>query len=70
MAVGLTNVSGMILILHAFSLGVTGLVSAVVATNVLLILLYARFFLKEKFRALELTGMAFALTGVILLRVW
>lgn len=70
MAVGLTNISGMILIMPAFKLGVTGLVSAIIALNVLLILLYARFFLKERFKPLELAGMALALGGVIVLRLF
>lgn len=69
MVVGLTNVSGMALILPAFAGGITGLVSAVIALNVLLILLYVRFFLKEKFRRLELIGMGFAFIGIIVLRL-
>jgi drug/metabolite transporter (DMT)-like permease len=70
MAVGLTNISGMILIMPAFKLGVTGLVSVIIALNVLLILLYARFFLKERFKPLELAGMALAFGGVIVLRLF
>ncbi|WP_438448649.1 EamA family transporter [Gorillibacterium sp. sgz5001074] len=70
MLVGLTNVSGMVLILPAFKLGVTGLVSAIIALNVLLILLYARFFLKERFKPKELAGMALALGGVLVLRLF
>ncbi|MEX1031233.1 MAG: DMT family transporter [Paenibacillaceae bacterium] len=69
MLVGITNASGMILILPAFKLGVTGLVSAVTATNVLLILLYSRVFLKEIFSRREFTGICLALAGVILLRL-
>jgi drug/metabolite transporter (DMT)-like permease len=69
MLVGVTNASGMILILPAFKLGVTGLVSAVTAMNVLLILLYSRVFLKEIFSRREFTGMCLALAGVILLRL-
>lgn len=70
MVVGLTNVSGMVLIMPAFKLGVTGLVSAIIALNVLLILLYARFFLKERFKPKELAGMALALGGVLVLRLF
>ncbi|WP_373229663.1 EamA family transporter [Cohnella sp.] len=69
MVVGITNVSGMILILPAFKLGVTGLVSAVIATNVLLILLFSRLFLKERFTRLQIAGITFSITGVILLRL-
>ena len=46
-----------------------GLVSAVVALNVQLILLYTRIVIKERFTPRELTGMALALVGVLLLRV-
>ncbi|WP_248924946.1 DMT family transporter [Paenibacillus hamazuiensis] len=69
MVVGLTNISGMMLVLPAFRLGVTGLVSAVIAANVLLILLYARFVLKEKFSRLEIGGMVLAIAGILILRV-
>lgn len=69
MVVGITNVSGMILILPAFKLGVTGLVSAVIAINVLLILLFSRVFLKERFTPLQIIGIALAIIGVILLRL-
>jgi drug/metabolite transporter (DMT)-like permease len=67
--VGLSNISGMIFILPAFQLGITGLVSAVVATNVLLILLYARVFLKERWSMQELIGIFCALIGVLALRL-
>lgn len=69
MFVGITNVSGMALLLPAFAGGPTGLVSAIVALNVLLILLYVRFFLKEKFRRLELIGITFSIIGIIVLRL-
>lgn len=70
MAVGLTNISGMILILPAFRLGVTGLVSAIVALNVLMILFYARIFLKETFSRMEIIGISLAFCGVIVLRLF
>lgn len=69
MAVGLSNISGMMLILPAFELGVTGLVSAIVATSVLLILLYARFVLKEVWSVLELIGIFTTIAGVLILRL-
>jgi drug/metabolite transporter (DMT)-like permease len=69
MGVGLTNISGMILIMPAMKLGVTGLVSVIIAMNVLLILLYARVVLKERFKPLEVAGMILAFGGVLVLRL-
>lgn len=69
MLVGTTNVGGMILIYEAFSLGVTGLVSAVVALNVLIILFYSRVFLKEQFSSQEFAGMVLSIFGIMLLRI-
>lgn len=69
MTIGLTNVSGMTLILPAFDLGVTGLVSAVVAMNVLLILFYLRIFLKNKFNTREIIGISMALGGIVILHL-
>lgn len=69
MVVGITNVSGMILILPAFKLGITGLVSAVIAANVMLILLFSRIFLKERFSLFQLLGITLTIAGVILLRL-
>jgi drug/metabolite transporter (DMT)-like permease len=69
MAVGLTNVSGMALLLPAFALGITGLVSAVVAINVLLILFYVRIFLKEKFNLKEIIGIICSLAGIVILHL-
>lgn len=68
MCVGLTNTFGMIMILTAFDLGVTGLVSAVTAANILIILLYTRVFTKEKFTRLELLGIAATFSGILVLR--
>ncbi|WP_336747233.1 EamA family transporter [Paenibacillus sp. y28] len=69
MFVGLTNICGMFLLLVALKDGMAGLVSAISAMNVLLILLYVRYFLKEKFRPLEAAGMWLAIGGIILLRL-
>ena len=69
MLIGLTNIAGMILIILAFETGVTGLVSAVVAMNVLLILLYNRVALRERFKPREAFGILFTLAGVVLLRL-
>lgn len=70
LAVGLTNVTGMILILPAFRLGMTGLVSAVVAVNVLLILFYTRITSKRKFTRQELFGIICAFGGIVLVRLF
>ncbi|MBD2865418.1 DMT family transporter [Paenibacillus oceani] len=67
--VGLSNISGMVFIMQAFSLGITGLVSAVVTTNVLLILLYARIVLKERWSLHQIIGICCALAGVLGLRL-
>jgi drug/metabolite transporter (DMT)-like permease len=69
MVVGLSNVLGMIFILYAFQTGLSGLVSAIVAANVLIIVLYARLFLKEKFQRLEGWGIAVTFLGILLLRL-
>lgn len=70
LVVGLTNVSGMIFILPAFRLGITGLVSAVVASNVLMILFYTRLTSRVKFTRLELTGIICAFVGIVLLKLF
>jgi drug/metabolite transporter (DMT)-like permease len=69
MLVGLTNILGMIFILLSFSIGLTGLVSAVIALNVLYILFYARLFLKEKFSVKETIGIGLSIVGVIILHL-
>ncbi|MBD2844785.1 EamA family transporter [Paenibacillus sp. IB182496] len=70
MLIGTTNAVGMIVIINAFAVGITGLVSAVVALNVLIILLYSRVVLKERFGRLEIGGMATAIVGLVLLRLF
>ncbi|WP_248930059.1 EamA family transporter [Paenibacillus hamazuiensis] len=69
MVVGLTNIFGMMLIMPAFRLGVTSLVSVVVAMNVVFVLLYARFGLKERFTRLELWGLFIVIVGIVILRL-
>ncbi|MEK8130617.1 DMT family transporter [Paenibacillus filicis] len=69
MTVGITNASGMMLAMPAFKLGVTGLVSAVVAANVVLVMLYARFVLRESFKRLEAIGMMIGFAGIVLLKL-
>lgn len=69
MLVGLTNAIGMILIITAFKTGITGLVSAIVALNVLLILLYTRLATREPFKPREAAGIALTIAGVLMLRL-
>jgi|HigsolmetaAR203D_1030402.scaffolds.fasta_scaffold00976_12 drug/metabolite transporter (DMT)-like permease len=69
MLIGITNIAGMIMIILAFDTGLTGLVSAIVAMSVLLILLYTRFVVRERFTPRETAGMLLAIAGVVLLRL-
>ncbi|WP_168123200.1 EamA family transporter [Paenibacillus sp. HB172176] len=70
MAVGTTNAVGMLLILTAFDLGKAGLVSAVVALNVPIVLLYTRFVVKERFSRTELTGILLSVAGILMMRLF
>lgn len=70
MIVGTTNLGGMFLMLQAMVTGITGLVSAVIVTNALIVMLYARFYLKEKFRVPELFGMIIVIAGIISLHLF
>ncbi|MEC0268009.1 EamA family transporter [Paenibacillus anseongense] len=69
MIVGITNVVGMIFILHGFDHGKAGLVSAVVALNVLIVLLYTRFVMKDKFSKMEQSGLALAFIGILMMKL-
>ncbi|MFD2116669.1 EamA family transporter [Paenibacillus yanchengensis] len=68
LGVGITNAVGMILLLTAFQTGKAGLVSAVSAMNVLIVLLYTRFIVKDKFSKTEVAGIAIAIIGILLMR--
>ncbi|MCR8659610.1 DMT family transporter [Paenibacillus endoradicis] len=70
LAVGITNVVGMMLILQAFQLGKTGLVSAVIALNVVIILLYTRFVVREPLTKFEVIGMTLAVCGILLIHLF
>jgi drug/metabolite transporter (DMT)-like permease len=70
MIVGLTNFAAMMFILPAFKLGVTGLVSAIISANVLLVVLYARLVLKERMARAERCGMVLILGGVIMIKLF
>ncbi|MGG4091542.1 EamA family transporter [Paenibacillus lautus] len=66
--VGLVNVLAMILKLIAFDNGITGVVSAIIALSVVVVLLYARFYLKESMSRTEIYGVVLALIGVIVIK--
>ncbi|GGG62137.1 hypothetical protein GCM10010918_14750 [Paenibacillus radicis (ex Gao et al. 2016)] len=70
LGIGITNAVGMMLIITAFDHGKAGLVSAVTALNVLIVLLYTRFVVKEKFTKLETIGIATAFAGILLMRLF
>lgn len=70
LAVGTTNAVGMMFIVTAFDLGKAGLVSAVTALNVLIVLLYTRFVVKDKFTKVEVTGITLAFAGILLMRLF
>ncbi|WP_409343059.1 EamA family transporter [Paenibacillus sp. MBLB4367] len=69
MVVGITNISGMVLLMPAFKYGVTGLVSAISAMSVVLILLYARLILRDPFSRMETAGALLTLAGIVVLRL-
>ncbi|MDO3412378.1 EamA family transporter [Saccharibacillus sp. CPCC 101409] len=69
MTVGLTNIVGMIMMLSALAGGITGIVSAIVALNIVIVLLYARFYLKETMSRREGFGIALAFAGILVLRL-
>ncbi|OWA37506.1 EamA family transporter [Saccharibacillus sp. O16] len=67
--VGLTNIVGMVLMLRAYEDGITGIVSAIAALNVVIVLLYARFYLKDVMSRQETLGILLALAGILVLRL-
>lgn len=69
MTVGLTNIVGMVLMLSAYEDGITGIVSAIAALNVVIVLLYARFYLKDVMSRQETIGIILALAGILVLRL-
>jgi len=68
--IGFVNTGGMLLLFQAFKRGVTGLVTAVISTQVIFILLYARFVVRETFRRTEMGGVVLALCGVAVLHLF
>lgn len=69
MTVGLTNIAGMILMLNALQDGITGIVSAITAMSVMVVILYARFYLKETLSRRETLGILLAFVGILVLRL-
>lgn len=69
MTVGLTNIAGMVLMLNALQEGVTGIVSAITAMSVIVVILYARFYLKETMSRREALGILLAFAGIVVLRL-
>ncbi|NGZ74674.1 DMT family transporter [Saccharibacillus alkalitolerans] len=69
MTVGLTNIVGMVLMLSAYEDGITGIVSAIAALNVVIVLLYARFYLKDAMSRQETIGIVLAMAGILVLRL-
>ncbi|RXZ80652.1 EamA family transporter [Paenibacillaceae bacterium] len=69
MIVGITNIAGMLFVIPAFRGGVTGIVSAISAMNVIFVLLYAWLYLKERMSRREAVGLLLAIVGVLALRL-
>lgn len=63
MLIGMTNLGGMFLLMNAFRTGVTGLVSAVAAMNIVIILLYTHFSV-HRLRPTEWLGVAVTMAGI------
>lgn len=58
----------MMLKLAAFNNGITGIVSAIIALSVVVVLLYARFYLRESMSRMEICGVIIALIGLIIIK--
>ena len=69
MFVGITNIAGMMFLFPAFRGGVTGIVSAISAMSVALVILYAHFYLKENMSKREITGLIVTVVGILVLRL-
>ncbi|MGX2961060.1 EamA family transporter [Peribacillus sp. JNUCC 23] len=69
MFVGITNIAGMMFLFPAFREGITGIVSAISAMSVALVILYAHFYLKENMSKREITGLVVTVVGILVLRL-
>lgn len=65
--VGMAAAGGLIFSLPAMKLGHTGLVSAVINAQIILIVLYAAIFRRERVKLLEYVGIAIVLAGIVTL---
>ncbi|HEY8528698.1 MAG TPA: DMT family transporter [Paenibacillaceae bacterium] len=70
LAVGLIQASIMIVTFLAFKYGVTGLVSAIISLNLVIVMLYVRLVVKEPFRRREVAGIVLALAGMLVLHLF
>ena len=69
MIVGISNIAGMMFLFPAFRDGITGIVSAISAMSVALVILYAHFYLKENLSKREITGLIVTVVGILILRL-
>ncbi|MCP1136218.1 DMT family transporter [Paenibacillus polysaccharolyticus] len=67
--IGVSNIAGMVFLISAFRLGTTSLVSAISSMNIVIVLLYAHIYLKERLGLRVGIGLTLALVGVLVLRV-
>ncbi len=69
LAIGLVNLIGTTAITFAMQTGITGLVSAVTALNIVIILLYTHFVVKDRIYLKEWCGIAVTLSGIAVLQI-
>jgi drug/metabolite transporter (DMT)-like permease len=67
MAAGVVGIVGILLSMGAFRTGITGLVSAVMTSHILLIILYASIIQREKLKQNEIVGICIVLSGILIL---
>lgn len=65
---GLINITAMILKLAAFHTGITGVVSAIIALSIIIVMIYARLYLKESINRAEVYGLILALIGIVIIK--
>lgn len=69
MFVGLLNIAGMYFTFTAMRGGAAGLVSAILAMNIIVILLYIHFFTANRLRFIEWVGVVLALIGIVIVQL-
>ena len=70
LAVGILQASIMILTFLAFKSGITGLVSAILCLNLVIVMMYVRLVVREPFRRRETAGIAMAVAGMLVLHLF